>query len=878
MSGFLSVVCRGRFWMVWSLALGLAWLSPSPVLAGPLQQTSPTGGAAPAAGTETPGSGSTELDVPGARVLGGFSLEKVHDVANSQGSWVSMTVEPQGRLIVSDQYGLLYRVRIGAEGEAATVEPVNLRIGRAQGLLCAWGSLYVMAHAGDDQPSGLYRVRDTDGDDTYDSVELLLQIDGDGEHGPHAIVLSPDGKSLYLCAGNHTRLPELAASRVPRVWQEDQTLPRLWDASGHAVNIMAPGGWVVRCDPDGKQLELISIGFRNQYDIAFGPDGDLFTFDADMEWDIGLPWYRPTRVCHVTDGSEFGWRSGNGKWPDYFPDSLPPVLEIGPASPTGVTFGTGAAFPEKYQRALYVADWSYGVIYAVHLRKQGASFSAEREMLVNAPGLAVTDMVVNPQDGSLYFLIGGRKSRSALFRIRWTGGEGMPASSLAGAAADPEPNDSASEELHALRREIEQWLARPAEASKEVLTQANNWLANPDRHIRFAGRSVVERMPFADWSATAAAALADRQLAPRARLEWGLAVARCGDDPAREAAVRAILELDWNKLALADRLALLRVVGLVQARSTGSRETLDRIVCNVLEPRFPGSDWRTNFELCRVLVAARSTAVIEPAIRMMQTAPSQEQQIHYFLCLSHATTGWTPSLREQYFQWYLGTGGMRGGNSFAKFLSNLRDVAVSHMDEAERNQWSDWLARAPESRVPAAPVTPRPVQQKWTMADWTGINESSIEGRNLEQGRAMFVAGQCFQCHRMDGDGGSVGPDLTGAGRRFGLQDLLVALVEPSQAISDQYGATVFQLDDGRLLTGRVANLSGSFYMIQTNMLEPGNLTRVNVEEIVGQRPATTSMMPEGLLDSMTRDEVLDLLAYMRSAADRAVESQSLGR
>ncbi len=46
----------------------------------------------------------------------------------------------------------------------------------------------------------------------------------------------------------------------------------------------------------------------------------MFVYDADMEWDFGMPWYRPTRVNHATSGSELGWRSGTGKWPAYYVD------------------------------------------------------------------------------------------------------------------------------------------------------------------------------------------------------------------------------------------------------------------------------------------------------------------------------------------------------------------------------------------------------------------------------------------------------------------------------------------------------------------------------------------------------------------------------
>ena len=112
---------------------------------------------------------------------------------------------------------------------------------------------------------------------------------------------------------------------------------------------------------------MVSIGFRNAYDLALNADGELFTYDADMEWDLGLPWYRPTRVLHATAGSDFGWRSGTGVWPAYRLDSLPAAANIGPGSPVGLEFGYGASFPAKYQRALFALDWTYGTIYAVHL-------------------------------------------------------------------------------------------------------------------------------------------------------------------------------------------------------------------------------------------------------------------------------------------------------------------------------------------------------------------------------------------------------------------------------------------------------------------------------------------------------------------------------
>ena len=219
------------------------------------------------------------------------------------------------------------------------VEEVDLDIGQAQGLLWAFDSLYVVVNSVK-QPntSGLYRLRDTNGDDKLDRITTLKQFlnrthDGPatGEHGPHAVVLGPDQK-LYVVAGNFTNLPDGVRPNSPaRHWAEDLLLERMPDGKGHDPNIYAPGSWVCRTDPDGKTLGSDRGGHaqrvRHRASIT---DGEMFTFDSDMEWDIGTPWYRPTRICHVVSGGEFGWRNGSGKWPTYYPDSVPPVARHGP--------------------------------------------------------------------------------------------------------------------------------------------------------------------------------------------------------------------------------------------------------------------------------------------------------------------------------------------------------------------------------------------------------------------------------------------------------------------------------------------------------------------------------------------------------------------
>ena len=136
----------------------------------------------------------------------------------------------------------------------------------------------------------------------------------------------------------------------------------------------------------------------------------------------GRPWYRPTRVVHATRGSEFGWRSGTGKWPTHYLDSLPPAVDIGPGSPVGVDFGYGLRFPAKYQRALYICDWTFGTMYAIHLTPDGSTYSAVKEEFVARNALPLTDVVAGT-DGAMYFTVGGRGTQSELYRVTYKGNE-----------------------------------------------------------------------------------------------------------------------------------------------------------------------------------------------------------------------------------------------------------------------------------------------------------------------------------------------------------------------------------------------------------------------------------------------------------------------
>ena len=780
------------------------------------------------------------------RSLAGFQVELLYSVPpESEGSWVSLTVDPQGRLITSDQYGDLYRITVPPMGSpnTAKVERISVDLGMAHGLLCAFDSLYVMVNGSAGRKSGLYRVQDRDGDDQYDSVEMLHAIEGSGEHGPHAVVLSPDGKSLFLCGGNHTPLPTVKTSRVPPVWQEDQLLPRMWDATGHAVGKLAPGGWVCRTDPAGKDLELISIGYRNQFDLAFNSDGELFTFAADMEWDVGTPWYRPTRVNHVTSGSEFGWRSGTGKWPAYYPDNLPEVVDVGPGSPTGIVFGTGAKFPSKYQQALFLCDWSYGIIYAVHMEPNGSSYIGTVEHFVTAAPLPVTDLVVNPSDGALYFTIGGRGTQSGLYRVTYVGDDSVETKKLPALEAE-------------LRRELE---TLHVPGAQDAVKKAWEHLGHPDRHVRYAARIAVEHQPVTTWQERVFV-----EKSTPALINASIALARHGDSSLQGKIIDQLGRLDWEQMNAVQRIDLLRTFGLIFSRMGEPSGRSRQQVLELLDRHYPGDNPRLNRELSQLLVYLNADEVIARTLELLALASTQEEQLHYVLCLRTLTEGWTIEQRRDYFSWFQQHGvNQQGGHSFGGFIRNIRSEAIELLSPKAKVVLGPLVEDAIEAEQ--VPLINRDFVKKWEVNDLAVALENQAEQGDARRGRSIFAQAQCFKCHRFAGQGGITGPDLTGASRRFNSQNILEALIQPSKVVSDQYANTSFLLDSGKVITGRIVNQGGGRIYVMTDMFKPGQPTVIQADEVEEVKASPTSLMPTGLLDTFTQQEILDLIAYLRA-------------
>lgn len=816
------------------------------------------------------------------KVAKGFHVELLYSVPKGdQGSWVNMCTDPKGRLIVSDQYGSLYRVtpaQFGAKSKTM-VEKINVDIGEAQGLLWAFDSLYVNVNKGKLYEGGLYRVTDQDGDGDLDTVKMLRPLKGTGEHGPHAVLPHPDGKSLVVICGNRTEMTEIGSFRVPKNWDEDNLLPRVQGRFMRGTR--APGGFICRIDPEGKHWELMATGFRNQFDGAFNADGELFTYDADMEWDFNLPWYRPTRICHAVSGAEFGWRSGGGKFPVYYEDSLPPVVNVGPGSPTGVCFGYGARFPAKYQRALFACDWSYGKLYATHLTPSGSTYTGKLEEFITGTPLPLTDVIVNPHDGAMYFTIGGRRVQSGLYRVTYTGMEATSRADL---------HDKDGEKQRAIRRQLEDH--HLAQGNEDVNAKAAlPHLGSSDRFVRFAARVALENnhggWKLSDLNTKDPEALLTGLMAyvrgfNRTELgkepdidtpapAWGGVVRRiedAGRAQARESVLTMLQSLDWDSLSHSQKLKVVRILSLTFLRiGRPASDERDELLARA-NAVFPAKSRELNSEIAQLMVYLQHPKAAEKIVPLLVEAPTQEDQIDYARTLRHLRSGWTPELRKAYFEWFVRAQSYRGGASFQIFVNNIRTEAMLTLSPEEKVALKPILEAKPEA-APTFTRKPRPVVKKYTMQDLVPLVQNGLKNRDFDAGRKLFGEAACFACHRFDNQGGSVGPDLTILSGRFSSRDILESIIEPSKQISDQYGSVNIITLDGKVVHGRIINLAGDSFRVQTDMLNPGSLVAVDRKQIDEMIPSKISMMPEGLMDVLKEEEILDLMAYLLSRGDR---------
>ncbi len=344
-----------------------------------------------------------------------------------------------------------------------------------------------------------------------------------------------------------------------------------------------------------------------------------------------------------------------------------------------------------------------------------------------------------------------------------------------------------------------------------------------------------------------------------------LALARSKHQALLPAIVARLNELPIEEASPSDRLKALQAYSLCLTNDFAEPPLLAAAKVK-LDAMYPDDSSAVNRLLSECLVQLGDEQVIQKTIRLLEQTSDQADQMHYLYVLRNLDRGWSLQQRRTYFnaladaKHYLGGAGMPG------FLEKIRTEAIETLTADETSALVDVIGGNSE-RAPIKPPPPREFVREWTV-DSVISPDAKQHTPDLRRGEELFRAAACSNCHRLAGIGTLVGPDLTEVSSRFNRRDLLKSIIEPSAVIAENYRSLQVVTHDGSVHIGQTA-LGGDYrspvLRLATDPQQPLKTIEIAKSEIESQRYSPVSWMPKGLLDTLSRDEILDLVAFIES-------------
>ena len=477
------------------------------------------------------------------------------------------------------------------------------------------------------------------------------------------------------------------------------------------------------------------------------------------------------------------------------------------------------------------------------------------------------------------FMVGGRRSTSALYRVTYVGNESTAAVKAGAVHADL-----------ILRRKIETLHEQGVGA--EAAAKALPYLKHQDRFIRYAARVALEKQPAAKWQKHIAT-----EKSPWAVIELSTALARMGTKDQQPKILAALNQLDYKNMETQQFLAALRAYQLAFTRLDKPSPADAAAVVKTLNGLYPHKDNFVNRELSQVLLYLNAPGAVTKTVQMVMNATDTQkkiladevlqrndryaaaakrteqfrpnvQQFALAFSLRSIKEGWTEADLASYFSWFPRAKAWQGGNSFGAFIENSRKQALANVPDAVARKKYD--AASAKSVVAARAIqTPKGPGRAWTIKGAVSAVQGNLKGRNFASGENLYHATACASCHRFAGEGMGIGPDLTGSANRYTLRDMMENIIEPSKVISDQYISTQFTMKDGSTVIGRIAEEKNGMLHLMTNPFSAESNVQIKAADVKSKKPHEVSHMPPALIYTLNPDELSDLIAYIFSAGDK---------
>ncbi len=738
---------------------------------------------------------------------------------------------------------------------------------------------------------------DRDGDGRCDELQRILTLKT-SERYPHNSLLGITFDRhgwLYVARGN-------ISSRKYRFEGLDDSF-----VAGYG-----DGGNIVRCRPDGSQIQEFATGFWNPFDIKFDVDGRLLCVDNDPDA------RGPNRLMHIVRGGDYGYRSlfgGGGNhpyqgWDGSLPGTLPMISGTGEA-PSGVIDCRRLSFPVEYRNGILVTVWNENTIELHKTVAAGSSLRATREVLVSGPNDFRPVALDCDSNGNLYFtdwvLVDyPNHGQGRIWKLSTQDGVEQlepirqfekPASSVASTPAKTESVDilidrltssdpfarhaagvalSAREHHPALLRathhsdariRLGALLALKRGRCEQAASVASRLLSDPDSRVRQAALIWIGESGWSELrdelirsieTDDVSAQLLETYIAtvevlhPEFIREHQAQSRERARDLPRKTDVEDLLRLVLNP----KRSATLRAIALtrlpIESNQIGRRQLMELAIKGHTVLRAAAIDRVANdpHEAVTELLLAIAIDSDESAyIRNLALLALEGRDPSPISALLDLFEKNVDSIQRQLVR-TLSTYGV---------TDEIRDAFIQQHSVATggvREQIELALRLAGIEADLAIPQRPLILDQWQDVAQQDG---------NRAAGHRVFRSTQigCAKCHTINGLGGRLGPDLSHAGQSLSRTQIVQSIVNPSDQFPPQYQAWVVTTMDGRIFSGLQLDhkARGAIELFTTE----GRTERFEAADIDLYEATPRSLMPDGLVDQMTVTEFRDLVTFLSS-------------
>jgi hypothetical protein len=729
-------------------------------------------------------------------------------------------------------------------------------------------------------------VADRDGSIVVSSRNEIfrLAVGNDGAAGQKVTLAKLETKADYPHNGLHGLAIDRDGSVCFGIGENYGGAWTLIGADGKKLSDEIGTGAIFRVDSKGRGLTRISHGFWNPFGLGFDPAGNLWAVDNDPD---GRP---PCRLIHVVPGGDFGYQYRYGRtgmhplqaWDGELPGTLGMVAGV----------GEGPCAVQWHDGRLFVSSWRDHQVQAYTLTPRGASYTASMQpLVVGGDNFRPVALAFAP-DGSLFVTDWASASyevngKGRVWKLTFTQPKAAEAefkpTEAMGRAAHLRQSENVGELVPALD-DADPATAQAAQFGLSRLPQAEtvDWasLKSPRQRIGLLAALLLRGSNLQTYVAIALKDTDDRvrQMAVRAVADQDIKESRPALDEMLASQVMSprllgmtvavITQLDGDKAARIDSGKINKVLlarmsapqatdqtkagALHMLLASHPRIGLDQIQAfgnSASQPlqleavRYLNDDFDT--ARFRLLAQTAADSKYDASVRaeaILGLADDAAARVDLLLQLAQGTDA---SIRQE---------SLRSLRPIVAKLTKPQQEQLAHVAEQFPKE-AELVQRLLGKTAPARPP-------ESDIAAWQNIVD--LAPGDADAGRRIFFhpAGPgCYRCHMIEGRGRAVGPDLTMIGHSQSRQHVLESILDPSREIAPLFTLWTITTKSGQKIDAMLLRRDGQAMEIYVD--STGLETKIAEKDIADRKIRKESVMPTGLSQGLTDQELRDLLALL---------------